>query len=145
MVDKIEEQIRKAMEDGYFNNLPGKGKPLKLDENPFEDPEWHLAFKALKDNDFTLPWIEKRQAIDAELEAARQSLRQAWGWHIQALAAGRDPAFVKAEWSRAERSFREKIAGLNRRIRDYNLEAPLLQFHRLMIKADREIEAIKGA
>ena len=26
----IDEQIRKAMEEGQFDNLPGKGKPLPL-------------------------------------------------------------------------------------------------------------------
>ncbi len=30
----VEEKIRAAMEAGAFNNLPGKGKPLNLEENP---------------------------------------------------------------------------------------------------------------
>ena len=41
----IEEQIRRAIQEGKFDDLPGKGKPLKLDENPFEESEWRMANK----------------------------------------------------------------------------------------------------
>ncbi|MGZ3629064.1 MAG: DnaJ family domain-containing protein, partial [Ktedonobacteraceae bacterium] len=33
--DYIEEQIHQAQSRGEFDNLPGSGKPLNLDENPF--------------------------------------------------------------------------------------------------------------
>ena len=38
----VSKQIEAAMERGEFTNLPGKGKPLKLDTNPFltRKPEW---------------------------------------------------------------------------------------------------------
>ena len=36
----IEEQLRKAREEGKFDHLRGHGQPLRLDENPFEDPTW---------------------------------------------------------------------------------------------------------
>ena len=31
---KIEEHIRRAIEEGSFEDLPGKGQPLHLYENP---------------------------------------------------------------------------------------------------------------
>ncbi|HBK54312.1 MAG TPA: DUF1992 domain-containing protein, partial [Syntrophomonas wolfei] len=37
--DLVENQIRKAQERGEFNNLEGSGKPISLEENPFEPPE----------------------------------------------------------------------------------------------------------
>ena len=52
MPRSADEAIRKAMEEGKFDNLPGKGKPLKLDEDPFEDPEWRLANKMLKEGGY---------------------------------------------------------------------------------------------
>ena len=66
----IEEQIRRAQEGGQFDDLPGKGKPLRLDENPHEDPEWRLAHQILRNGGFSLPWIEMWREIEAELTLA---------------------------------------------------------------------------
>jgi len=141
----IEEQIRKAMEDGQFDDLPGKGKPLKLDENLFEDPEWRLANKVMKDGGFTLPWIERRQEIESGLETARKALQRAWDWRKESLAANQPALFAEEEWQRAEKAFRVQVAAINRRIFLYNLETPSLQFQRPAVDAGREIEALTAA
>jgi DnaJ family protein C protein 28 len=79
-MSKAEEQIRRAMEEGQFDNLPGKGKPLNLDENPYEDPEWRMAHHILHNSGFSLPWIETRREIETNLEAARTSIKTTWDW-----------------------------------------------------------------
>jgi len=33
-----ERKIREAMDEGAFDNLPHRGKPIPVDTNPFEDP-----------------------------------------------------------------------------------------------------------
>ncbi len=38
-LDAIDQIIQQAIQDGAFENLPGKGKPLNLDDNPHVDPE----------------------------------------------------------------------------------------------------------
>lgn len=48
----IDQKIRKAMEQGEFDNLPGKGEPVDLSVNPFEDPELRLARRALRNAGF---------------------------------------------------------------------------------------------
>ena len=69
----IEEHLRKAIEEGKFDNLPGKGKPLHLDEaNPHADPEWELAYHMLKECGFSLPWIETIHEIEKDIDAARK-------------------------------------------------------------------------
>ena len=55
----IEEIIRQAMQEGKFDDLPGKGKPLNLDQNPHQDPDWRVAHHLLKSAGFSLPWIER--------------------------------------------------------------------------------------
>ncbi|MCI0521589.1 MAG: DUF1992 domain-containing protein [Chloroflexi bacterium] len=135
-----EEQIRRAMEEGQFDNLPGKGQPLKLEDNPFADPEWSLAHDALRKGGFTLPWIETRREIEAELAEARAALRGAWEWR-QSAAQDYAPHFIQGEWQRARRQFEQRIAAINRRIAAYNLEAPLAQLQRLPVQAERELEA----
>jgi len=124
---KGEEQIRKAMEEGQFDDLPGKGKPLKLDENPFEAEEWRLAGKILRDGGFTLPWIERRKEIEAELEAARAALRGA----------------RQEDWQAAVGAFRKRISALNKQIRTYNLEVPASRFQMRVVSVEKEIEEIE--
>jgi DnaJ family protein C protein 28 len=138
----IEEHIRKAMEEGKFDNLPGKGKPLQLEENPNEDPEWRLANHVLQTAGFISPWLEDLNAIEREVEAARAGLQRAWDWRKSALAGNQSPVYVEAEWARAQDSFREKIIALNKRILDYNLQAPSDRFQILVINVERELERL---
>ena len=137
----IEEQIRQAIERGDFDNLPGKGKPLDLSENPHEDPGWRLAYRLLKENGYTLPWIETRQNIELDYEKALKSLQQSWDWRKNA-AGRRGLVHAEREWQQALQNFREQMFKLNRRIRDYNLEIPSNQFQRRLINIEQEIANI---
>ncbi len=67
--DLVEDQIIKAQEKGFFDNLEGAGKEIKFEENPYEPPELRMVFKLLKDNNFAPYWIELGKEIDADLEA----------------------------------------------------------------------------
>ncbi len=49
-----EKNIREAIEKGEFDNLPGKGQPLDLSENPFEDPDLRTVHRLLR-NAVSLP------------------------------------------------------------------------------------------
>ena len=138
----IDDPIKKAMQDGQFDDLPGKGKPLNLDENPFADPEWELAHHVLKSSGFTLPWIETRQQIEKELAEARADLKRAWEWRQSTAAQIIPPAQVELQWQQRLSVFHEKVISLNQRIRDYNLEAPSERFHLLILNADKEIAAL---
>src|SRR5215472_1038270 len=64
----VEEKIREAMDEGKFDNLPGKGKPLNLDEDGGVPEDLRLAFKILK-NAGCLP-------IEMELRREIYSVRQ---------------------------------------------------------------------
>ena len=136
----IEEQIRQAMQAGKFDDLPGKGKPLHLEDNPHEDAARKMAYHLLRQGGFSLPWIELRQEIEAELEQARAALRRTWEWRQAALAQGQNPAGVQSEWQRAVEQFSAQLTQLNQRIRDYNLQAPSARFQRPLLKLERELE-----
>ncbi len=138
----IEDHIRKAIEDGQFANLPGKGKPLHLDDNPYIDPEWRLAHHLLKSSGFTLPWIEKRQELSDTIEAARAALTRSWSWRQTALAEAQPAAQVEAEWQRAQETFRGQILALNKQILTYNLEAPVSRFQLSPLNSEDEIHII---
>ena len=54
----IDEQIRKAIEAGEFDDLPGKGKPIDLSAY-FETPEdLRMAYSMLKGNNFVPEEVE---------------------------------------------------------------------------------------
>jgi DnaJ family protein C protein 28 len=138
----IDEIIRRAMEEGKFDDLPGKGKRLNLDEDPNLDQEWRAAHHILKSSGYSLPWIETRREIESGISTALDGLQRAWTWRQGSLAGVDDPRWVEAEWGRAQTAFKEQVAELNNRIRDYNLEVPSGGFHRPLVDADREIARV---
>ena len=127
--------------NGAFDDLPGKGKPLNLDDDSFDKGTW-AAHHLLRVNDYTLPWIGERRDIDADVEAARSALARTYRWARAGLARRPPDPHVEAEWQRAVRVFREQVAALNRRIRDYNLKAPDTAFHRPPLDVEREIKSL---
>lgn len=139
----IEELLQKAMAEGKFDNLPGKGKPLHLDaDNPHADPGCDLAYKILKDAGYSLPWIETIREIEADIALARHDLKIAWEWFQSSRIENNASTFTQAEWQRAQSSFLEKVNTLNKRIRSYNLEVPNARFQRPVLLYEREIEKI---
>lgn len=141
----IEDHIREAIGDGKFDNLPGQGKPLRLDDNPHANPEWRLAHHMLHSSGYTLPWIALRQEIEGELEAARMALQHAWRWRQKGLAVSTPVDQVEAEWQRARTAFEGKLATVNRMIADYNIQAPSDKFQLALRKVEREVAAITDA
>jgi DnaJ homolog subfamily C member 28 len=140
----IEEHIRRAIEEGQFDNLPGKGKPLRLDQNAHEDPEWRMANQILRNGGFTLPWIEKQREIEALLETARAALGRAWARRQSLLDEERCSPAEELAWRRAMTEFRKQIEAINKHILSYNLQTPLGRFQRRLLNPELEIEKIAG-
>src|SRR3954470_7246248 len=62
----VDLQVRQAMERGDFDDLPGAGKPLKLDET--HDPNWWLRKLVERENVAVLPPSLALRKEDAELD-----------------------------------------------------------------------------
>lgn len=59
----IDEQIRKAVEAGDFNNLEGSGRPLNLDDY-FNTPEdLRMGYSVLKSSKFVPEEVERLREI----------------------------------------------------------------------------------
>ena len=140
----IEEIIQQAMQEGAFDNLPGKGQPLDLDDNPHLNREWQLAYHLLKENGYAPEFIEKRQAIEMELARAREALSRSWAWRARALDEGKPTDWVEVEWERAKAKFEEQVGGINKEIRDYNLEIPTQRIYRKPVDHAEELEKLMG-
>lgn len=62
--EKIAEQrIQEAMERGEFDNLPGAGKPLTLEDDSHLPADLRIAYKILKNADCLPPELELRKEI----------------------------------------------------------------------------------
>ncbi len=128
----VEQRIQEAMANGAFDNLPGKGKPLDLNQNPYLESGQALAFGLLKNNGFAPEWIERDKEIRQELAAARAELRSAWR-QSQPNPAG-DPA-----WQAAVARFEAALPKLNRKIDDFNLMVPIVSSQRPRLRLADEL------
>ena len=119
-----------------MTNLSGKGEPVDLSENPFEDPDVRTAHRLLRNAGFAPAWMEDRKEIDSTLDRARSILLRARELYQSEIPHG-------AAWQRAVQEFRETVAELNQRIRMYNLRAPAPAFHRKVFDADGFIRGLE--
>ena len=62
-----EQQIIAARDSGEFENLPGAGKPLALDDDAGVPPELRAGYRVMKNSGFVPPEIEQlKQVRDVE-------------------------------------------------------------------------------
>ncbi len=68
LIDQLAEQhIRAAQAQGAFDNLPGAGQPLRLDDDAAVAPELRTAYRLLKNAGYLPPELQLRRDI-AEAE-----------------------------------------------------------------------------
>jgi hypothetical protein len=58
-----ENRILEAIESGLFDNLRGRGKPLKFEDESHIPPELRMAYRILKNADCLPPELELRKEI----------------------------------------------------------------------------------
>jgi len=58
-----EQRIRQAMEDGEFDNLPGKGQPLQLEDDSHIPEDIRIPYKILKNANCLPPELELKKEI----------------------------------------------------------------------------------
>lgn len=100
-----ERKIKEAADEGAFDNLDGAGAPLPPEEDAFIEPAARLGIRLLRNNGFLPSWMQERKDIEAAIQVLLST---------RAIDPGRRE---------------QRIQGLNRRIRDFNLTAPSARFH----------------
>ncbi len=59
-----EKKIKDAMDNGEFDSIEGKGKPLCLDDDSHIPPEYRLAYRILKNSGYMHPEVEQRKEVE---------------------------------------------------------------------------------
>ncbi|MGH2459694.1 MAG: DUF1992 domain-containing protein [Chloroflexota bacterium] len=122
----VDQILRRAVERGEFDNLPGTGKPLDLEDNPLAS-DWAMAYRILKNAGETLPWI----ALGKEIDADRARLQRHLDHSVERLARLRratrtdaEARFVDAERKRERTRYLEQAANLDAKLVRFSGEAP---------------------
>jgi len=115
-----ERRIKEAMDQGVFDNLPGKGEPLDLEPDPFTPVEMRIANKILKNARALPEWMQVEK--DIEREAAALPVARERG--LRSLAYCKHGPTRERIACRLRDSHRERIDLLNTMILKYRHVAP---------------------
>jgi len=126
--DLVGTMLNKAMEQGDFDHLEGAGKPLALDENPFEPIELRMAHKILKDNGYAPYWIEINKEINA-LQAELDKEVAYFKKYTQIVFSENRSGLAISHYEQKKKTFyrqcREQLEIIAKKILDYNLHCPV--------------------
>ena len=116
----VDQMIREAQRRGDFDNLPGAGKPLNLEDNVFAG-DMAGAFRVAKNANAAPLWVqldreigEEKQALEGYLERTARYLAEMKG----------SIALKAAERSRAKGVYLKRVVELNKKILEYNVIRP---------------------
>jgi hypothetical protein len=123
--------IREAMERGEFDDLPAKGRPFVVEENPYAG-DMALAFHLLRNAGVAPPWIETDKEVRRLREAYDRLLRRAW----------QAPLPIRAT---LRREVSTVVADHDDAVRRLNSEAPTVRNHRRPIGQDAALAALDAA
>jgi hypothetical protein len=127
----VERQIREAMEDGSFDDLPHRGRRLPIDDDSFAGT-WALAHRMLKNAGVAPPWIEADKEVRALLAERDRLLARA-------------PRLSEAGRRRARVELTRIVEAANRAILRVNVEAPSDRQHRRPLDLEVELARLGSA
>jgi len=137
----VERIIDEAAKNGMFDDLPGKGKPLRLGKNR-QAGERALAYDLLQNNSYTLPWIAARQEMLDKIEAFRVALARSWERFQQRLDDAIDVAERRAArefWQSEKARLGEQMREINQAITALNLTIPVERLEILKLLWRKEL------
>ena len=126
----VERQIREAMDEGRFDELPYHGEPLPFDDDSAAG-ERALGFRVLRNAGVAPPWIEADKEVRALL-ADRDALL------TRAVGAG------ESARPRLRRELEGIVVAANRAIERLNSEAPTERQHRRRLDLGEELGRLEA-
>jgi len=124
----VDRQIREAMEDGRFDDLPHQGERLPLEDDDAAG-EWASAFRILRNADVAPEWIEADKEVRRLLDR-RDAIRD--------RATRSSPLGRRRDREELERVVREHARAVAR----LNAVAPTDRQHRRPLDLDAELEEL---
>lgn len=146
-----ERKILEAIEEGVFDNVPGKGLPLNLESDTGTPPELRAAHRILKNANAAPDWVQLNQGI-REMLSDCSAQREKFRSQYQDYRARLDRT-AACDGQRALRDFeiwyhdtitklRMALRQANEDIQKYNLIAPTCTQTYIPFQVDEEIKRL---
>jgi DnaJ homolog subfamily C member 28 len=127
----VERQIREAMDEGGFRDLPFQGERLPIEDDTAAG-ERAMGFRVLRNAGVAPPWIEADKEVRALLTDRDALLTRATGAGSMAR-------------SRLRRELEGIVLEVNRAIQRLNAEAPTDRQHRRPLDLGEELARLEAA
>ena len=127
----VDRQIREAMDEGKFDDLPFTGLPLPNTDDSAAG-EWAMAYRMLRNAGAAPPWIEADKAVRTLLERRDVLVHR---------AAGASPATMR----RRRTDLGRAVVEINAAIGRLNAEAPTDRQHRRPLVLADELARLEAA
>ncbi len=121
----VERQLREAMDEGKFEDLPYRGRRIPLDDDSLAGA-WAMAWHVLRNAGAAPPWIEADKEV-RDLMARRDA--------ILARAAGASPSARRRDRATLE----AVVSEINAAIARLNVEVPTDRQHRRPLSLPEEL------
>jgi hypothetical protein len=151
IIGKIaERKIQEGIEEGKFDNLPGKGKPLELNDGDSLPLDMRMANKVLKNAGVLPEWIQVQHEIATERDemaryrermAAENAKRRA---RLEQQKLPADHAAIRqfAEWhTRSRDNYLRRLKHYNTSVLKFCILAPSTAAPFRSLKVEAEMEA----
>jgi hypothetical protein len=116
-----ERQIKEAIDRGDFDNLPGKGKPLNLDEDASIPVHQRMVMKILKNAEALPDWISLERDIDREYKVVTQIKTRAF----KAYRYTQSQENRRNILTKLRKDYKEQLGFVNTMVLKYNMSSPV--------------------
>lgn len=141
----IDQKIRESIGDGDVSHLPGAGKPLNLDDDPYTPSDQRSAFKIMKENNVVPDWMMVGKALEQAEEKLHKQIESRATHYQRHLADGRrkdsilEETKIENSWNTYIEEFTDRVERLNKEILLYNLSVPRNIPHKQILVCDNLI------
>lgn len=140
-------KIRDAQEEGRFDNLPGKGKPLSLDIDNRVPPEQRAAYRLMRDANLLPDWIELDKLVRRRQERIATRIEE-YGVRrqrdLEQLATPEGKRRVDSRRDDFLMLIAREMRDLNRDIDRLNLIVPSVSRQRLRLNLPERMEELEA-
>lgn len=144
--DLMEDLIEDGRRRGLFDDLPGAGRPLDLDQNIYEGSN-ALANRLMKHNDIRPAWLTHRLDVTDKIDSFRADLARTWDRYRVAFEQAPDGSHRPAlsiGWDDACKGWQASIDRLNNEIGSYNLKRPPGQPELIKLRLPDELKRVNA-
>lgn len=141
----IDQMVRESIGDGDISHLPGAGKPLNLDDDPYTPNDKRVAFKIMKEYDAAPDWMMLGKTVEQTEEKLRKQIKiratRYQHQHANALRKGIILEEIKIEnsWITYIEEFTDRIDRYNKEVLLYNLNVPKSIPHKQILVSEKLI------